>query len=431
MKYVFSWDVIPRLHLLVTALLCLPLISISSVILFITINLRSKQIKRGRLLLMILITLFCFLILSVLLYVSIFVDHFVDMSYVWDYLSFPFYFSLSACLNSSINPVIYFLGGRKKRTQSRESIKVLFQRVFGEDLANMNATADYLDDSTTRILPEHQIISNYFKNIIVSIGLIISCIGAPLNGIVIWLLGFQIKRNPFTVLILNLAIADFGFLIFMIISCINIFIGFRQSGILQIIFYSLFNVTYINGLFLLTAISIDRCVSVLFPIWHRCSRPKYLSPAVCAILWIFSFFLLGISSILGDKTLYSPHLVVTAVLCLPLITTSTVILFIKICLKSKQLKCGRILVMILITLFCFLILTLPLYISLPIIHFIQKWYLIDFIKLPFYFSLCASLNCSVNPVIYFLVGRKKKAHSRESIKVIFQRIFREEEAPEI
>ncbi|XP_029142420.1 mas-related G-protein coupled receptor member H-like [Protobothrops mucrosquamatus] len=299
----------------------------------------------------------------------------------------------------------------------------------------MDATADYLDYNYSRIFHEDQTISNYFKNIIVSIVLIISCIGVPLNGIVIRLLGFQIKRNPFTVLILNLAIADFGFLIFMTISCIDIFIGFIQPRISQKIFFSLSDVTYINGLFLLTAISIDRCVSVFFPIWHRCSRPKYLSRAVCALLWTFSFLLVGISINLNNLILsYTPyelHLVVTAVLCLPLITTSTVILFIKICLKSKQLKRGRILVMILITLLCFLILTLPLYIYVFVIYFIQKIHLIHFTELDFCFSLCASLNSSVNPVIYFLVGRKKRAGSRESVKVIFQRVFRADEAPEI
>ncbi|XP_039225386.1 mas-related G-protein coupled receptor member H-like [Crotalus tigris] len=292
----------------------------------------------------------------------------------------------------------------------------------------MNGTADYLNYNYSRIFHEE-------KTIIFSVVLIICSIGAPLNGIVIWLLGFQIKRNPFTVLILNLAIADFGFLIFMTILCIDIFIGFIQSETLQIIFCSLLNVTYMNGLFLLTAISIDRCVAVLFPIWHRCSRPKYLSPAVCTFLWIFSFLLTGISGnwniLIVSYIPYDICLIVTAVLCFLLITISTVILFIKICLKSKQLKRGRILVMTLITLLCFLILAFPFYIYVLVIHFIRKWYLLDSIQLALIFSLSAPLNSSVNPVIYFLVGRKKKARSRESIKVIFQRVFREDEAPEI
>ncbi|XP_039179486.1 mas-related G-protein coupled receptor member H-like [Crotalus tigris] len=284
-------------------------------------------------------------------------------------------------------------------------------------LANMNASGEHLE------------YFNYSEDIFFSIALIICCIGAPLNGIVIWLLGFQIKRNPFTVLILNLAIADFGFLIIMTIFCIDIFIGFIQPGILQIIFYSLLNVTYINGLFLLTAISIDRCVSVLFPIWHRCSRPKYLSPAVCTFLWIFSSLLIGIHYIM-QHLFWNLHLVVTAVLCLPLMTTSTVILFIKICLKSKQMKRGRLLVMILITLLCFLILNLPFYFYVFITHFLKKENFVDANELDFYLSPSASLNSSVNPVIYFLVGRKKRARSRESVKVIFQRVFREDEAPE-
>ncbi|KAM3840781.1 mas-related G-protein coupled receptor member H-like [Vipera latastei] len=295
-------------------------------------------------------------------------------------------------------------------------------------LANMDATADYLDNTTTRIFYEDQIIFDYTERITFSIILIICCIGVPLNGIVIWLLGFQIKRSPFTTLILNLAIADFGFLLSMAIHCTNVYINILHPGIPWDIVFSLTNITYINGLLLLTAISIDRCVAVLFPIWHCCSRPKCLSPAVCAFFWIFSSLLIGIDYIM-QYLFWNLHLVVTAVLCLPLITTSAVILFIKLCLKSKETKRGRLLVMILITLLCFLILNLPLYIYVSITHFLKKNFF-DLYRLNFYLCPSASLNSSINPVIYFLVGRKKRAQSRESIKVIFQRVFRKDKAPE-
>ncbi|KAK9402983.1 Mrgprh: Mas-related G-protein coupled receptor member H [Crotalus adamanteus] len=243
--------------------------------------------------------------------------------------------------------------------------------------------------------------------------LIICFIGIPLNGIVIWLLGFQIKRNPFTVLILNLAIADFGLLL-----CI---------------FFSLLHIMYLSGMFLLTAISIDRCVAVLFPIWHRCSRPKSLSSAICAFLWIFSSLLIGMLNITQHVFKYrhfSLDLVVTVVLCVPLITISTVIVFTKMGFKSKQMKRRRLLLMILITLLCFLILTLPLDIFVFITHFFRLTYWLQHGEFDTCFNLCSSLNCSVNPVIYFLVGRKKRLQSRENVKVIFQRIFKEEEAPE-
>ncbi|XP_070605383.1 mas-related G-protein coupled receptor member H-like [Erythrolamprus reginae] len=190
---------------------------------------------------------------------------------------------------------------------------------------------------------------------------------------------------------------------------------------------------YINGIFLLIAISIDRCVCVLFPIWHRCSRPKHLSSAVCAFLWILSVLLVGIQIIIVHKFEYGSwqylHLVIPSVLGLPLITISTLILFVKICSKARQIKRRRMLVMILITLLCFLILTLPL----PIFVLMHFFYFLtpgQFFRLQEYFNLGACLNSSVNPIIYYLVGRKKRAQTRESIKVIFQRVFREDEPPE-
>ncbi|XP_070605380.1 mas-related G-protein coupled receptor member H-like [Erythrolamprus reginae] len=269
---------------------------------------------------------------------------------------------------------------------------------------------------------------------------IICCIGVPLNGIVIWLLGFQIKRTPFTVLILNLAIADFGFLLFLAIVCIHQFIAYMLQINIPFTFVfinvisGLMGFTYINSLFLLTAISIDRCVCVFFPIWHRCSRPKPLSSAVCTFLWISSFLLEGIASIL-NYAYYNNHsfhvsLIVASILCLPLITASTVILFIKLCLKPKQMKRRRMLVMILITLLCFLIFNLPLNIYGFYVSYLYNDHSKQSTSFALYIVLGGSLNSSVNPIIYYLVGRKKRAQTRQSIKVVFQRVFREDEAPE-
>ncbi|XP_070798078.1 mas-related G-protein coupled receptor member H-like [Pituophis catenifer annectens] len=270
--------------------------------------------------------------------------------------------------------------------------------------------------------------------IINSIIFIICCIGVLLNGIVIRLLGFQIKRNPFTILILNLAIADIGFFAFCGISFIFYFIHFIGLEIPLMILVYLSYILYMTGLFLLTAISIDQCVCVLFPIWHRCSRPKYLSPVVCALIWICTVLLSGILNIMDFVFNYhgfsNLDFVVTSVLCLTLITISTLILFIKICLKPKQIKRGRLLVIILITLLCFLIFTLPLNIYRLYAHYVYLSYSFQDIPLNVYIPLGGSLNSTVNPIIYYLVGRKKQAQRRESIKVVFERVFREDEAPE-
>ncbi|KAG8133993.1 hypothetical protein E2320_011745 [Naja naja] len=77
------------------------------------------------------------------------------------------------------------------------------------------------------------------------------------------------------------------------------------------------------------------------------------------------------------------YLVVPSVLCLPLITISTLILFVKICLKPEQIK--RLLT-------CF-------------IGTISG--------LDMYFNLGASLNSSINPVIYFWFGERKELYLGE------------------
>uniref|UniRef100_A0A8C7E737 G-protein coupled receptors family 1 profile domain-containing protein n=1 Tax=Naja naja TaxID=35670 RepID=A0A8C7E737_NAJNA len=267
-------------------------------------------------------------------------------------------------------------------------------------LANMNATRDYSDHNSTNY-------SNESQTIIFSVTLITFCTGVPLNGIVIWLLGFQIKRNPFTVLILNLAISDFGFLIFAALYSMGNFIA-AQSFRNLAIFY-LFDATYINGLFHLTVISIDRC---------GCSLPNVVSlfPAKAFVSCCVPFSGSSLSSLCS----WDFDLTVTAVLCLPLSTTSTLILFIKICLKSQQVKRGNLLVTILITLLCFLILTLPLYIYLFSILFHGTNDTSHNFQSFLYFILCACLNSSVNPVIYFLVGRKKQAQSRRVSRPFFK-----------
>ncbi|XP_066479331.1 mas-related G-protein coupled receptor member H-like [Tiliqua scincoides] len=257
------------------------------------------------------------------------------------------------------------------------------------------------------------------RNIVNSFICVVCICGVVGNGTVIWLLGFRMKRNPFTTYILNLAVADFGILISLNLMAL------------------VFQFAYSTSQFLLTAISVDRCVSLLFPFWYRCHRPLHLSSTICAILWIFCLLLYGLNWILPVREERALPLfyvfLVTAVVCLPLITISTLILFLRVCFKSQQRQRGKILLVILLTLFFFLILAFPLNaICLVTYHTVELTYhdlVIYRYLLQEYGSLCASLNSFVNPLIYFLVGRRKKGLCSENVKLILQRIFKDEEAP--
>nr|XP_028594386.1 proto-oncogene Mas-like [Podarcis muralis] len=188
---------------------------------------------------------------------------------------------------------------------------------------------------------------------------------------------------------------------------------------------------YNTGQYLLTAISMDRCVSVIFPLWHRCHRPPHFSTFVCATIWIISFLfsvinlILFIFNIFLDLLFY--QLLLNAVLFLPLMTVSSLILFIKVWFQSQQRKKGKALTAILLALIIFLFLAFP-FTCISLIYFFNPP--LDYNVSSFKVSvvlLCSCLNCSINPLIYFLIGRNKRARSRESMKVVLQTLFKEEE----
>ncbi|KAG6923681.1 mas-related G-protein coupled receptor member H-like, partial [Chelydra serpentina] len=134
--------------------------------------------------------------------------------------------------------------------------------------------------------------------VISSISLFICLVGLVGNGMVLWFLGFRIKKDPFTIYILNLDIDDFGFLLCMVAFFIIIILYLRMDFlggfviIEAIQWVALF--IYNTGLYLLTAISVQRCLSVLYPIWYRCHHPKNLSSIVCALLWALSILVTGL-----------------------------------------------------------------------------------------------------------------------------------------
>uniref|UniRef100_A0A670JK36 G-protein coupled receptors family 1 profile domain-containing protein n=1 Tax=Podarcis muralis TaxID=64176 RepID=A0A670JK36_PODMU len=283
------------------------------------------------------------------------------------------------------------------------------------------------EDSLEKTLLLGEMEGHYILNISY---ILISNLGLLGNGTVIWLLGFCIKRTHFTTYILNLSMADFGLLTVTFIDRMSFIVGKYFTYPADDMFYLIFLFMYTTGQFLLTAISIDRCVAVLFPLWYRCHRPPNMSTAVCASIWGLSsispaihFTLLlsdfNISSTLGIQ------IIVNGFLCLPLMTVTTLILFVRVCFKSHQRRRGKLLIMVLLALFFFIIFSFPLnavFITLFVLHSVPPFF-------SQYAFILSSLNSSVNPLIYFLVGRQRRGRCRQSMKAIFQNVFKEDENP--
>nr|XP_009937166.1 PREDICTED: mas-related G-protein coupled receptor member D-like [Opisthocomus hoazin] len=237
-----------------------------------------------------------------------------------------------------------------------------------------------------------------------SITLLICLCGLVGNAAILWLLGFRIRRNPFTAYLLNLAVADTCFPFctsaFLVIYHMPMLSCF-QPALLRVLplFHSMVLLTYSTSLYLLTAISVERCVSVLWPFWCRCHRPKLLSAIMCSLLWALACVLAGLVYFVCDLVL------------------SNVILFIKLRRSSWQHHPARLYTVIFLAVFFFILFGIPLSVQI---------FLNFFVYINFVFEIClllASFNSSINPVIYVLVGSYGKSKFRGSVKVALQRVF--------
>ncbi|XP_075784621.1 proto-oncogene Mas-like [Pelodiscus sinensis] len=264
----------------------------------------------------------------------------------------------------------------------------------------------------------------------ISITVIISVLGLVGNGIVLWFLGFHMKRNPFTIYVLNLAVADTGFLLYSL--------AYLAAYMVEYLFcdntdfhYILFLITmlclwtYSTSLYLLTAISTERCVSVLYPIWHRCRRPKHLSAIMSALLWALSSLLcwfMGIFCLVLSESCINSLLyvfVLNVLIFTPVMVLSSLILSIKVQRSSQRRPPGKLYVVILLTVLFFLLFTLPQSVDLLLTY-------MDIHEPTDMFHALACASSSINPFIYFLVGSYRKRRFRGSLKLALRRVFEEQ-----
>ncbi|KAM9015743.1 mas-related G-protein coupled receptor member X1-like [Ara ararauna] len=266
--------------------------------------------------------------------------------------------------------------------------------------------------------------------VFLSVCLAICVFGMVGNGIVLWFLGFQMKLNHFTVYILNVAVADCSllllFLLFTLgyfnltVICYNLysFIPFFYEFVRAIDFLCHFFV--LSSLGLLTAISTERCVSVIFPIWYRCHRPKHLSGIVSGVLWasvgsfMLSIFVFG----LGYSTLFSSVAIVYSVILSLLMLISNVSMVMRLRCGSQRRPLGKLYVAVVLNVIFFFAFGMP-FSAEVFLDLSRSWNLF-----PENTTLVlALLNSSINPVIYFLVGSCRQRRFQGSIKVALRRVF--------
>ncbi|KFP78212.1 Proto-oncogene Mas, partial [Apaloderma vittatum] len=175
---------------------------------------------------------------------------------------------------------------------------------------------------------------------------------------------------------------------------------------------------------LLTAISIERCVSVLCPLWYRCNRSQSLSAVVCVLLWALSVaFIATVTSLCLSHedehcqvALISMY-VLNFLIFAPPMVISNVVLFVKVLCGSRRRQHRRLYIVIFLTVLFFLIFAVPL----SIWNFLQQFSYTPVPSQVIYLLAC--INSSINPFIYFLVGSCWRRCSVVSLQVAFRRGF--------
>ncbi|NXG61095.1 MRGRD protein, partial [Hemiprocne comata] len=134
------------------------------------------------------------------------------------------------------------------------------------DLSLNNSTAGCED---CRAVSKPACTPSYSVLIIPGVFIAVSLCGLVGNMVVVWFLGFHMKKSPFTVYVLNLAVADFSLLLLLLIvlvsdSIAEVYCFFSFPLFLtHFILREVFLFFYFASMYLLTAMSMERCLSVL------------------------------------------------------------------------------------------------------------------------------------------------------------------------
>uniref|UniRef100_A0A7M4F2N3 Complement C3a receptor 1 n=1 Tax=Crocodylus porosus TaxID=8502 RepID=A0A7M4F2N3_CROPO len=294
-----------------------------------------------------------------------------------------------------------------------------------------------------------------------AIFILVFILGLPGNGLVIWVAGRKMKRTVNSVWFLNLAMADFLCCLSLPFHIAHLFLhddwpygSFLCKVIPSAIIFNMF-----ASVFLLTAISIDRYLLVMKPVWCQNHRTVRFAWVTCAIIWILAFVMCsplsdlpggpsdkfndGMYSLEYTMEDYSDYVPQSSLSVITLTITRTLFGFllpfgimaacyglIAFKMHASQFKKprGKTLQVIVVVVAALFVCWAPYHI-VGILLLTVKPYTTLWKMLPLWDHLSIALayvNSCINPVVYAFVGRDFREKARLSLKVILERALSEE-----
>ncbi|XP_051864938.1 C3a anaphylatoxin chemotactic receptor-like [Pristis pectinata] len=257
-------------------------------------------------------------------------------------------------------------------------------------------------------------------------------LGVPGNGAVVWVTGFKMKRSVHTVCFLNLAVADLTYCLTLPFQPAAVLVqSWRRIHVLWNFLLCAVTLNMSASIFLLTLISISRCLAVTRPIWFRQRLPLAWVRAACFGAWGLAFLtclphllIEQIFQYLGDKTGVTLEVTwAVLIFSLPVVIMAACYLLIARELRGDQFAQSRKPVRLIVTVVAaFIVCWLPNTVCRLLQAFSQPvswdWTFITF--------GVASFNSALNPLLYVFVGRDFRQVFRRSLPASLRLTFAEE-----
>ncbi|XP_062255850.1 chemerin-like receptor 1 [Platichthys flesus] len=167
-----------------------------------------------------------------------------------------------------------------------------FYAMYSSNITGRNNSL-YEDDEEYDYKDEHAELRQSLKIMSLIVYCLVFVLGVFGNGVVIWVTGFKMKKTVNTVWFLNLAVADFLFTAFLPLGVTYIALDYHWPfGNFMCKVSS--TVSFLNmfaSVYFLVVISVNRCVSVVWPVWTQNHRNVRKASCVSLVVWILALIL--------------------------------------------------------------------------------------------------------------------------------------------
>ncbi|XP_040177493.1 C3a anaphylatoxin chemotactic receptor-like [Rana temporaria] len=263
-------------------------------------------------------------------------------------------------------------------------------------------------------------------------------LGVPGNALVLWVTGVKMERTVTTIWFGNLALADI-----MCCLCLPFIVAqffYREwlyGPVLCKILPFIVPLNMYTSVFTLVAISADRWILVVHPVWARNHRRIKMAWMICLAIWMLSFVVClpvainkkyhyNYTICYSDYYMLKPINLTCAIFgfLIPLIIIC--ICYIHLAFKAQNIRCsavGRKITKMAISIIVWFFITWAPF------HIIRVTILYTYNEVVSILDLLAlslaMFNSCVNPILYVFMGKDMKQKLRQSIGELMQNILRE------